>query len=174
MYMRHLVLRIIFSASLLYLAITIAAFSIGQFIPIEFSDIKYRNLFYDIGFYGIPIATLLTLSGTLKNSDEAKRTVLKVWLTIFASGLSIVLLFTYILTLGFGAWTDQRVKFTNKENKGIRIVEQMYDIGAFGYGGQRTVKTIPLTPWFNYIMLVDTAELDRSDWIFVQKGNSEN
>jgi uncharacterized membrane protein len=168
------VLKIIFSASLLYLAITIVTFSIGQFIPIEFSDIKYRNTFYDINFYAVPVAILLTLAGTLKNSDEAKRKILKVWLTIFASGLSIPLLFAYILTLGFGAWTDLRVKFRKSENEDIRIVEQMYDIGAFGYAGQRTVKTIPLTPLFNYIIKVDTTELDRSDWIFVKETDSEN
>lgn len=165
----NLILRIIFRTALLYLTIATIAFTAGQIIPIEFSEQSDRNLFYDVGFVAIPVSILLTLTGTIKRKDETKRKLMKIWLTIFASGLSVVLLFLHLFTVGFGAWVDLNVKFRNKENNNIKIVEQLYDIGAFGYGGQRVVKMIPLTPLFNYIEKTDTTNIDRGKWTFVNE-----
>lgn len=165
----YFILKGIFVASLGCLAVVIFAFTIGQIIPVEFTDLDDRNRFYDFGYYAIPTGVLLTLTGTIKGSDGRRRVAWKIVTTVFTSVVSIAILFAYLFTFGFGAWVDLETRFRAKHDRRVRIVEQLYDVGAFGYGGRRLVKAMPFTPWFNYIEDIDSAKLDRSQWIPVKE-----
>lgn len=158
------ILRAGFLVNVVCLSIVVFAFTVGQMVPIEFSNLNARNVFYSFGYYAIPVGILLTLTGTIKKDDGWKKVASKVVLTVSAALASIAILVASLFTVGFGAWVDLGTTFRAKEDRRIRIVEQLYDIGAFGYGGRRLVKTIPITPWFDYVEEIDSSAIDRSQW----------
>jgi hypothetical protein len=159
------ILRASFVVTVVCLSIVIFAFTVGQIIPVEFSSLNNaRNVFYRFGYYAIPAGILLTLTGTIQKKDGWKKIASKVAITALSAMVSIAMLVAYLFTLGFGVWVDLATTFRAKEDRRIRIVEQVYDIGAFGYGGRRVVKAVPITPWFNYIEEIDSSAIDKSQW----------
>ncbi len=55
----------------------------------------------------------------------------------------------------------------NTDNKEIK--EQLYDIGAFGYGGQRTVEIIQFLKYWVLPTKIDIMTIDKIEWSFVNK-----
>ena len=155
--------------TLLFFGIAVYAMIIGQFVPIEFADWHYMHLFYDIILQGLPIAILLTLVWTLKKERPKKTNIAIGILTpIIAGGMffgTIFLMFSY----GFGAWIDEEIIYEKKENPEVTINQQLLDIGAFGYGGQRIVKLTPFLGLWNWVEQVDTAKIDKGNWTLLQK-----
>ena len=78
---------------------------------------------------------------------------------------TIFLMFSY----GFGAWVDEQIIYENKENPNVTINQQLWDIGAFGYRGQRTVKLTPILGIWNWAEQIDTAEIETDNWTLVQR-----
>ena len=155
--------------TLSFLGIALFAMTFGQVIPIEFLDWHDMHLFYDIILQGLPIAILLTLVWTI-NKDRPKKTNLTIG--IVTPILAIAMFFgtvTLMFSYGFGAWVNFEIIYENKDNPKTTINKQLWDIGAFGYGGQRTVKLTPLLGIWNLVKEVDTAEIEKENWILVQK-----
>ena len=70
----------------------------------------------------------------------------------------------------------EKVQFSNAQNVidlllfSLReIQEQLYDIGAFGYGGQRTVEIKPFLYFFILPTPIDTLSINKEEWEFVNK-----
>ena len=57
----------------------------------------------------------------------------------------------------------------NKENPNVTINQQLWDIGAFGYGGQRTVKLTPILGIWNWAEEIDTTEIEKDNWTLVER-----
>ncbi|MEO8254578.1 MAG: hypothetical protein ABI554_09350 [Flavobacterium sp.] len=90
--------------------------------------------FYDVIMQGLPIAILLTFFGTLKRSNSKSKNWTFIGLTILTSILSFVIMVNLIFRIGFGAWTTVTTIYKHKtDNREIK--EQLFDVGALGYGG---------------------------------------
>ena len=155
--------------TLLFFGIAIYVIIIGQIVPIEFADWHDMHIFYDIILRGLPVAVLLTLVWTIKKERPTKINIaIGVVTPLLAAGM---LFWTYFLmfSYGFGAWIDEEIIYENKHDPKITVNKQIWDIGAFGYGGQRTVKLIPLLGFWNLVEKVDTAKIEKKEWILVRK-----
>ena len=155
--------------TLLFFGVAIYAMTIGQTVPVEFADWNDQHLFYDVILRGLPIAVLLTFIWTIKKERPRKTNIaIGVATPLLAVGMlfwTFFLMFSY----GFGAWINEEVIYENKSNPEMTVNKQIWDIGAFGYGGQRTVKLTPFLGLWNLIERVDTTEIERSDWMLIQR-----
>ena len=155
--------------TILFFIIAIYAMTIGQIVPIEFANWKDIHIFYDTILQGLPIAILLTLVWTIKKEKTKKRNIIIGIITpILALGIyfgAYFLMFLY----GFGAWVNEEIIYENNDNPKITINQQLLDVGAFGYGGERTVKLIPFLGFFVIVEKVDTAKIDKIKWKLIQK-----
>ena len=155
--------------TLLFFGIAIYAMTIGQIIPIEIADWHVMHLFYDVILQGFPIAILLTLVWTLQK-ERPTRTNIAIGITtsVLAATMffgSFFLMFSY----GFGAWVDEEIIYENKNHPEVTINQQLWDIGAFGYGGQRTVKLTPFMGLWKLVKEVDTTKIEKGEWTLIQK-----
>ena len=161
--MQQRIKSLIFWSAIIFIAITVFSLTIGQKVPYEFADYKLSQSFYDIIMLGFPIAILLTLFGTIKRKNSKSRNWTYVGITICTSLLSFVIMINLILTVGFGNWITYATIYRHKtENKVIK--DQLYDLGALGYGRDRIVE---LKPVFKYWVLpteVDTTKIDKNKW----------
>lgn len=155
--------------TLLFFGIAISAMTIGQIVPIEFADWNDMHLFYDIILQGLPIAILLTLVWTIRKERQKKTNIaIGVATLILAVGMlfgTFFLMFSY----GFGAWVDEEIIYEKKNDPEVTINQQLWDIGAFGYGGQRTVKLTPFLGLWNLVEVVDTTKIENEKWTLVQR-----
>ena len=155
--------------TLLFFGIAIYAMTIAQILPIEIADWHDMHLFYDIIFQGLPIAVLLTLVWSLRK-ERSKRTNIAIGIAtpVFAAATffsTVFLMFSY----GFGAWVDEEVIYENKNHPEVTINQQLWDMGALGYGGQRTVQLTPFMGLWNLVQEVDTTRIEQSEWTLIQK-----
>jgi len=155
--------------TLLFLGISIFSMTIGQIIPIEFADWHNTHLFYDIILQGLPIAILLTLVWTLKKERPNNANITLGILTPIIAGITFFGTLFLMFSFGFGAWTDEQIIYENKEKPEMTINTQLFDIGAFGYGGQRTVQLTPILGIWNWVEPIDTTLLEKEHWNLVQK-----
>jgi hypothetical protein len=77
-----LLLKILFWTSISLLSFWSLTPLLGIFIPVEFSTENYENIFDGIRFYGVPVAIIFTLTGTLKKKDTIGIILTKVFLTL--------------------------------------------------------------------------------------------
>jgi len=156
-------------STLLFIAIAIYGLTFASVVPIEFADWHHMHLFYDIILQGLPLALLLTLVWTIKKERPLKTNVSIGALTLLLTVTVFFGMFFLMFSFGFGAWVNENIIYQNKENTKITINKQIWDVGAFGYGGQRTVKLTPfLGPWI-YIEHIDTSKMDKTKWTLVQQ-----
>ncbi len=141
--------------------------TIGQILPFEFADYIIRQNFYGILIVGTPIAILLTLFGTVKRGRTERNGIFLV-ITSLVSIASFLAVVHFIFLFYFDDWVTVTTIFRHKTN-GKEIKEQWYDIGAMGYGGKRIVKTQPFLKYWVLPTNVDTAKIDKNEWIFVDE-----
>jgi branched-subunit amino acid transport protein AzlD len=160
--------KTIFWTAIIFIGLTILTLTVGQILPYEFADYKLQHKFYDIIIQGLPFAVLLTLLGTLKKENSKTKNWTFGTLTVLTSILCLVGQLFMIFTFGFGAWTTVTTIYKHKtDNREIK--EQLYDIGAFGYGGQRTVEIKPFLTYWVLPTKIDTATIDKNEWNFVNE-----
>lgn len=160
--------KTIFWTAIVFIGLTIFALTVGQILPYEFADYKLQHKFYDTIIQGLPIAVLLTLFGTLKKQNSKTRNWTFGILTVLTSILCLVGQLFMIFAFGFGAWTTVTTIYKHKtDNREIK--EQLYDIGAFGYGGQRTVEIKPFLKYWVLPTKIDTATINKNEWNLVNE-----
>ncbi|HYH14312.1 MAG TPA: hypothetical protein VD794_03775, partial [Flavisolibacter sp.] len=125
--------------------------------------------FYYYLFTCTPVAILLTLFGTIKKQHDIIRKVLIVVLTVTATVLCFMYLFSNMFTLGFGAWSTFNITYEHRKHPERQIREQRYDAGAFGYGGDRVVEVRPFAGLFWKVLPVDTTTIDKATWRRIDK-----
>jgi len=160
--------KVIFGMAIVFVGLAIFTFTLGQILPVEFADYKVQHKFYRIIIEGLPIAVLLTLFGTVKQENSKTKNWMFGILTVLASILCLVGQFFMILAFGFGVWTTDSILCKHKTyNREIK--EQIYDLGAFGYGGHRTVEIQPFLTFWILPTKNDTATIDKKEWDFINK-----
>lgn len=132
-------------------------------------DHHHNHNFYDIILKGFPIAILLTLVWTLNNERPKKINIILGILTpVIAVGIFFGTIFL-IFSFGFGTWVNESIIYESNENSKVTINQQLYDIGAFGYNGQRTVKITPFLGLWSYVEKIDTSNINKGSWTLVLK-----
>ncbi|GAA5021953.1 hypothetical protein GCM10011506_01890 [Marivirga lumbricoides] len=67
-------------------------------------------------------------------------------------------------SFSYGAWVNKAIIYRNKKNPEVTVNQQSWDIGVFGYAGERTVKITPFLELWNRVEDIDTTKIDRSEW----------
>jgi hypothetical protein len=164
-----LIRNIIFWLSIAYIISSLLVLTLGQSLPIELSDKKLQSDYYNFVFIALPFSILLTLIRTIRQKyPKAKNRKITVFTSLMA-GLCIFILFNLMFSIGFGSWTNETILFRNKRDHNITIAQQIFDVGALGYGGRRTAELTPFLKYFQLIKQVDTSNIDKAQWIFVNE-----
>ena len=159
----------IFWLTISFIVSTVFALTVGQSLPIEFRNNKVQSDYYYFVFTALPFSVILTLFGTIrKKYSKAKNWTIGV-LTVLSAGLCFFILVSVMFSIGFGAWTNEAILYRNKTDKNISINQQIFDVGALGYGGHRTAQLTPFLKYFQTIKQVDTTKIDKTQWIFVNE-----
>ena len=163
--------RIVFWAAILFFISLFGGLVLYSILFLEFKNSGYVSDLYSYLIFLIPLAILLTMAGTInkRNSKEKNSTV--VWLTFFIAIVVFVVLFSMTMFIGFGGWRNEAILYRNNKDKNISINQQIWDVGALGYdrGSKRVVKLKPLLSYFYQVSIIDTTNLDKSEWIFVNE-----
>lgn len=155
--------------TLVFFTVLLFTLTIGRETPLEFSNKTVMRLFYNVLLLGLPIATLLTYVWTF-NKEKAFRRNLGVGLltgllTCLALFVMVILMWVY----AYGGWVNEEIIYESKLNPNVTINRQLRDEGGFGYGVPRTVKLTPVLYLWNWVEEVDTTEMNRRDWVLVQR-----
>ena len=160
-----MLLKTTYYSSIAVICFVISAAILQQFISIEFVGSEITSAYEQIRFYGVPIAVLFTLTGTIHQKDKFSAIFLKVLLTLFIFGFSIFIM-TMTLFAGMCAWTTDKVLFQNKENSNVKIVARNYGCGATDSGRPlyKLFKTREITSCLIYISEIDTNSIIEEEW----------
>ena len=139
-------------------------FTIGQIIPIELSNREVQRKFYQIGFLGIPFFSGALILSLLKKSDSNRIKSLKILGGMLTTIGIFAILMNFIFAIGFSAWKDYNLLYVNKKNPNHKIIEQICDQGAFGYGGYRTIETKPVLLIFKTTNPKEEKIIDEEMW----------
>jgi len=157
--------KIIYWTSLAFIFLFVIVPFVGQFTPLEFTNDNFKTLLEEIRFFGLPIAILLTLFGTLKPKDSTASKGIKIALTISVSALS----FFFLLVSAFGnmcGWTNNKTLFNNINDKTTKIVLRDFGCGATDSGSPiyKVCKIKNISPVFIWVTDTDTTKIDRQVW----------
>lgn len=161
--------KTIFWIAIAFILLTMFSLTIGQILPFEFYDYKLSQIFYNTLIVGTPIAILLTLFETVERGQTIGRNLAFLGVTVLVSIASFFAVgILIIIVSGFGNWVTATIIFRHKTND-KEIKEQWYANGSFGYSGKRIVKTQPFLKYWVLPTNVDTAKIDKNEWIFVDE-----
>ena len=160
---------ILFILAIIFILVAVFAMTIGQKLPYEFDSKSLASVFYLLIFFGLPIAILLTLLGSIRRRRKSVLNISIGLLTVLLSVGTIYYLYLKMVLFGFGTWVNFNIAYENKANPKIKIVDQRYDVGALGIKGMRTVKLTPFLGIFNRVEWIDTTALNKSEWVLINK-----
>jgi hypothetical protein len=163
------IFKFIFWLAIVLIVISVFALTLGQIIPIEFNNNTNQSYFYSYIIFGLPISIGLTLFGTIKSQNKKFKNLLIGFSTIVLSIICFFVLVTSMFRIGFGAWTNETILYRNINNKELTINQQIYDLGAFGYGKRRTAEIIPFLKYFELVKIIDTTKIDKTKWLKVNE-----
>lgn len=157
--------KIIYWVSLASIFVFVIVPLIGRFTPLEFTNDNFKDLFEQIRFFGLPIAILLTLFGTLKHKDTTSTKTMKTLLTICIAVFSVFILFMTVFA-GMCRWTNSKVLFENKSDNTTKIVLRDFGCGATDSGNPtyKVCKIKNITPVLIWVTSIDTAKINRQIW----------
>jgi hypothetical protein len=166
----------IFRWTIFYLTILFFFLLIGGLISfsifsLEFKSKTFGSEFYFYLIFLIPLAIILTLTGTLNKKNSNNRNWRIGGLTIFIAIVVFVVMFSLLMQISFGGWKNERILYRNAKDKNVSINEQIWDVGALGYdrGSKRIVELRPILNYFYQIKNIDTTNLDKTEWNFVDE-----
>jgi len=141
---------------------------VGQFTPLEVTSNNFKNSFDKIRSFGLPMAILLTLFGTLKPQDSKKDKNTKIVLTFSVFLISVFILKIIVFAKMCG-WTDNQTLFYNINDKSTKIILRDFDCGALDSGDPvyKVCKIKNIFPNLIWVRNIDTTEIDRKVWLRV-------
>jgi len=160
--------KTIFLTAIFFIGLTIFALTVGQNLPYEFADYKIMNNFYVTIWQGLPIAILLTLFGTFKRKKTRVQNLTFLGVTVLISIMSFFIVVSLMFSIGFGAWTTVSTLYRHKTEDKV-IKEQLFEEGAFGYGGKRIVEIKPVLKYWILPTKIDTSKINKNEWKFVNE-----
>jgi hypothetical protein len=155
--------KLVFWLSIAVLFLLVIVPIIGNILPLKLSDDRLNSKFWEIRFFGIPIAILLTLSGTLKRNDDKGQNILIIVSTVMIAGLSCLILF-FSVFMDMCSWNNKKILFVN--DAGDKIILRDYGCGAVDSGDPiyNIVKVKRIAPGLNWVTNVDTSKIDKTIW----------
>ena len=162
-------LRTIFWLTLMFIALTIYSLTFGQSSSYEFADWRVSRKFYDTIMPGLLIAILLTLTGTIKRTNNKSKNIGIISLTVLTSVVGLFIMTSMIFSVGFLTITNDMTLYRSKTNPAITITLQTIGQGALGADGHRTVQLEPFLKFWNKVTLVVTTTINKSDWTFANE-----
>jgi len=160
--------KTIFLTAIFFIGLTIFVLTVGQILPYEFAAYKIMHNFYDTIMQGLPIAILLTLFGTIKRKKTRVQNLTFLGVTVLISIMSFFIVVSLMFRIGFGAWTTVSTLYRHKTEDKV-IKEQLFDLGALGYGGQRIVEIKPVLKYWILPTKIDTSKINKNEWKFVNE-----
>lgn len=158
-----------FWLTITFIVSSIFVLTVGQSIPIEFSENALQSNYYEFIFTGLPFSFLLTLIGTIKKKNSKGKNWTIVSFTVFLSVICFFILVNIMFSVGFGEWTNERTLYRKNDDQNITINQQVFDIGAFGYGRHRIVQLTPFLKYFQIIKPIDTTKINKAKWVYVNE-----
>lgn len=165
----NIILRTIFWLTIVFIVVTFYALTFGQSSTYEFADWKLSRQFYDTIMQGLPVAILLTLTGTIKRTNDKSRNIIIIITTILVSIVSFFVIVSMLFSVGFLTFTNDILLYRRKDNPTTTIMTQTIGQGALGADGHRIVELEPFFKFWNKTTIIDTTAIDKTDWIFVNK-----
>lgn len=162
-------LKIVYRTSNFLLSFWLLTAIFGTFITLEISNHHYEFIYDNIRFFGIPVAIILTLTGTIKQGDTTEKITTKVCMTII---IAMVVVFIMIMTLfaGMCDWTTDKVFFESKQSSATKIVQRSFGCGATDSSPAtiRLFKVREFTPYLIWVTSVDTNQINKSEWTRIE------
>ena len=148
----------------------IMCFILFSFTPLEFSKVRYQTIYEKTRFWNLPLAILLTLTGTIKKKDNVTMMAARTGLTIIVSGLIAFILFMSVFA-NMCDWTEREILFRDRKNPGTRIVQREYGCGAWDSGSpiKKVFFIRNVAPFLVWATEIDTAGIDKQRWIRVER-----
>jgi hypothetical protein len=165
----NIILRTIFWLTILFIIVTVYALTLGQSSSYEFADRKMSQQFYDIIMQGLPIAILLTLTRTIKQTNDKSKNIILIFVTIICAVISFFIMVSLFFSVGFLTIRNDTLLYKHKTNQTKTIITQTIEQGTLGADGHRIVKLEPFLKFWNKTTIIDTTTIDKADWIFVNK-----
>jgi hypothetical protein len=154
--------RIVFWVSTCWIILCVFILTIGQYLPLQFSNENIAQNFYRLIWLTFPLAVLLTLLRPGRNSKGTGKA-----LTIVIAIVSLVFLTLFVFGKTLCGYITDEVLFVNKFDTNLKIVERHYDCGATDNDLPKYefYKTKALTRQILYSKQIDTLHLDKNEWI---------
>ena len=169
-----ILLKATFWLSITFILVTFYALTFGQSSTYEFADWQVSERFYDTIMPGLPIAILLTLTGTIKQANDDSKNATIILATMIGSGISFFVMVSMLFSVGFVTITNDSVLYRHKADPTTTIVAQTIGYGALGEDGHRVVKLEPFLHFWNKRTIVDTSKINKADWILANEGMDLN
>lgn len=118
--------------------------------------------------YGIPISILLTLFFTVSAKHEKYINLQFIFFTPVISYCSFLAASIFALLFG-NDWVNLFILYEHKSNREETINEQLLDVGALGYGGNRFVQVKPIFGIFEKVNDIDTSQMNKDEWVWVNR-----
>jgi hypothetical protein len=139
-------------------------------------SLEFRSNFFECleraRFYGIPIAILFTLTGTLRNvKDKMRISAIVIWtivLSFFSFGFMIFILFANMCS-----WSTNETYFISKSDNSTSIVSREFGCSATDSGDPKTqtFKVTKINSHLDRVTKLDTNYINKNDWIRVNSGS---
>lgn len=158
--------KILFRCAIIFIGSILLISALWWLMPIESTNNDINGACYGIIFFSLPIAILLTMSGTIKQSDPAGINGIKIILTLAAAGLSIFFMIMAAFTNMCG-WTNHAILFEKKSNSSVKIISRGYGCGApdSGAPAYENFKIHQLPIGFIWVTKIDTNKIVKNDWV---------
>jgi hypothetical protein len=157
-------LKVVYWTSVLLIAVCIICQIAMWVLPLELSG-STHEVYDTMRFYGFTLAVILTLTGTVKQTDSSSEVARKVSLTLLVAGACFFLMVLSAFS-GMCGWSIERVYFENRQNPSVKIVERWFDCGATDGGGmvRKAFKMTVLSGDIIWVNEIDTNAIDKSSW----------
>lgn len=163
--------RTIFWLTITFFISLFAGLILFSLLSLEFKKSSYANDLYLYLLFLIPLALLLMMTGTISKKNSKDKNWSIAGLTIFIAIGVFVGMFSLLMHVSFGGWTNERILYRNTKDKNVSINEQIWDVGALGFDrdSKRIVELTPIFIYFYQVKNIDIIKLDKSEWIFVNE-----
>jgi hypothetical protein len=138
---------------------------VGQFTPLELTSDNFKSSFEQFRFWGLPVAILLTLAGTIKPNNSPTNKTTKIILTFCIAGISVIILILTVFS-GMCRWTNNKTLFNNINDNTNKIVLRDFGCGALDSGSPnyKVCKIKNILPSLIWVTDIDTTKIDRQIW----------
>lgn len=159
--------RIVLKAVLLIYYSSLAVVLILLSFSIQLQK-EYVSGMQNMVVYGIPISILLSLFFTVSAKHEKYINLQFIFFTPVISYCSFLAASIFSLLFG-NDWVNLSIMYENKSNREETINEQLWDVGALGYGGNRFVQVKPMFGIFEKVNEIDTSQINKDEWVWVNR-----